>query len=68
MEETFTILPLEEDYSRGSRATKWRVHFMDNRAMGRWINGLIYSHPSRWMTIRDEEGDILAGRHLSADE
>ena len=48
--------------------TKWYVRFQDDREAGTWINGLIYSHPSRWMTIRDEEGDILAGRHLNVGE
>ncbi|XBI29705.1 hypothetical protein VPH35_053629 [Triticum aestivum] len=48
--------------------TKWYVRFQDDRETGRRINGSIYSHPSRWMTIRDEDGDILAGRHLNVDE
>ena len=61
--------PSTEERDRGFlNPTKWYVHFEDAREVGRWINGLIYSHPSRWMTIRDEEGDILAGRHLNIDE
>ena len=60
--------PSTEDRDRGFlNPTKWYVRFEDAREVGRWINGLIYSHPSRWMTIRDE-GEILAGRHLNVDE
>ncbi|XBI50440.1 hypothetical protein VPH35_113843 [Triticum aestivum] len=47
-----------------------RIGIGDSKILrnGRLVFGIIYSHPSRWTTIRDDEGDILAGRHLSAEE
>ncbi|XBH56509.1 hypothetical protein VPH35_078314 [Triticum aestivum] len=47
---------------------KWGIRFDDVWAAGRWRDGFLYVYyPSRWMVVRDLEGDILAGRYLDVD-
>ncbi|KAI5003741.1 hypothetical protein ZWY2020_030901 [Hordeum vulgare] len=68
--ETESDLLADASTDEGDSHRRWKISYVDtDRVSGAKRPGFIYLHKgSRWITVRDDEHDILAGKYLQQRE